>query len=66
MNRPKHDLYLCDPKKNTECDKKYCSFFSDSKVAICNSTFHPEYAQLDAKGRPIPFQFRKVKRQEKE
>lgn len=46
-------LYLCDPKKHTECTKTGCVHNPLAKHPFCRSTTHPEFAKLDEHGKPI-------------
>ena len=52
LNRP--PAYLCDPGKNTECNKNTCAANPDAKYRSCRLTLQKEYAKLDEKGEPIP------------
>ena len=43
-------LYICDPEKNTECDKIKCY----AHGGPCHCTMDKELAKKDNYGRPIP------------
>lgn len=60
--RPK--LYICDPEKNTECDKQCCAATSDEWPQCCATTGNKwphyctlttksEFAKQDENGQPI-------------
>lgn len=40
-------LYICDPKKNTDCSKTHCG------GDMCHNTTDIRYAKVDDNGKPI-------------
>lgn len=52
MNNTRPKLYICDPEKNTECDKQCCAATSD-EWPYCTLTTKPEFAKQDENGQPI-------------
>lgn len=54
MTPNKPPLYLCDPEKNTECNKNTCAANPDAKYAVCDRTSKREYAATDKNGESIP------------
>lgn len=46
-------LYRCDPDKNTECRKMFCSRHGGFGGNICRATTRPEYAERDEAGNLI-------------
>ena len=45
----KKPLYICDPRKNTECKKRYCYKYNGQ----CRKTSHAEFAVRDENGDPV-------------
>ena len=51
---PRPKLYICDPEKNTECDKRCCAATDYKKWPYyCTLTTKPEFAKQDENGQPI-------------
>ena len=44
--------YICDPEKNTECEKTRCAYNPDARFRVCTRTNRPEFARLDFAGQP--------------
>lgn len=54
---PRHKtLYLCDPIKNASCKKTFCAYRHYG--GMCKHTLNPEYARLDAWGKPMTMERR--------
>ena len=45
--------YLCDPEKNTECEKSCCVYNPNAIARACYSTKKRECARLDFDGQPV-------------
>lgn len=44
-------VYMCNPKKNTECSKTNCAYGGHG--GPCLRTLNREYAVVDAEGNPV-------------
>ena len=47
----KQQLHKCDPDKNVNCPKTFCATYGQGNE--CALTVNPEYALVDADGKPI-------------
>lgn len=57
MNKQNLTLYVCDPKKNTDCikwrEKNKHKLSCEYEPSLCEFTKNPKFAKRDENGRPI-------------
>ncbi len=56
---PARRLYVCDPVKNTECEKTHCMHNPEAEFWACDMTDRKECAVLDEHGAPMEVDVRK-------